>query len=151
MKIEKPCARFNRFFKTKGAYALLVKVNEDKDIAVGALGKIRFKKGFYVYVGSAMGGLNHRLKRHLSKNKKLRWHIDYLLQDAKIVGVMVWESNKKIEDKIAKKLTKRFKFIKSFGSSDSKLKSHLFFCKDKDKLIETLFKALRRSSAFIEF
>ncbi|WP_022670129.1 GIY-YIG nuclease family protein [Hippea alviniae] len=151
MKIEKPCVKFGGFFKTKGAYALLIKVDRDRDIVIGALGNVSFKKGFYVYVGSAMGGLNHRLKRHLSKNKKLRWHIDYLLQKAEVVGVMVWESNKRIEDKIAKKLIKRFKFVKGFGSSDSKLKSHLFFCKDREKLIETLFKALRRSSVFVEF
>jgi len=31
-----------------------------------------------VYVGSAMGGLDQRLIRHLAHDKNIKWHIDYL-------------------------------------------------------------------------
>ncbi len=115
------------------------------------MGNIEFKEGYYVYVGSALSGLKQRLKRHLSKDKNRRWHIDYLLEHAAIEGVFVWQSKKNIEDKIGCKLKKKFDYLDGFGSSDSKCKSHLFYSKDKNKLVSSLFKALRRQSVFIEF
>jgi len=41
----------------KGSYILLIKLDEDKDIQIGKLGNISFKKGYYAYVGSALNGL----------------------------------------------------------------------------------------------
>jgi len=78
----------------KGSYILLIKLLKDSEIKVGSLGTISFKKGFYVYVGSAMGGLEQRINRHLRKNKKTFWHIDYLLNNrgAKIIKVFYKES-----------------------------------------------------------
>ena len=56
----------------KGCYCLIIEVDEDKTIQIGKkLGKIQFKKGFYVYVGSAMNSLYARINRHLSNDKKL--------------------------------------------------------------------------------
>ena len=118
---------------------------------MGSLGNIEFKSGYYAYVGSALGGLKQRLKRHLKKDKKKRWHIDYLLELANIEGVFVWQSKKAIEDKIACKLKKKFDYIDGFGSSDSRCESHLFYSKDKNKLLSALFKALRRQAVFVEF
>ncbi len=62
----------------KGTYILLMTFSEDIDIKVGALGNIHFKSGLYCYVGSAMGGLDQRVSRHLSVDKKVKWHVDYL-------------------------------------------------------------------------
>ena len=70
-------------YKIKGSYLLIIKLQDDKKILVGKLGKIAFKKGYYVYVGSAMNGLEQRLQRHLRSQKKFHWHIDYLLNQAK--------------------------------------------------------------------
>ncbi|NOQ37998.1 DUF123 domain-containing protein, partial [archaeon] len=63
----------------KGVYVLIVKVDKDIQEKIGALGKIRFCRGTYAYVGSAQNGLEKRIARHLSKKKSLFWHIDYLL------------------------------------------------------------------------
>ncbi|MGZ7049923.1 MAG: GIY-YIG nuclease family protein, partial [Methanobacterium sp.] len=60
-------------------YCLLINLNVDSEISVGKLGKLNFKKGFYVYVGSALNSIDARIKRHLKNDKKLFWHIDYLL------------------------------------------------------------------------
>lgn len=49
------------------------------EITVGALGKQRFPAGHYVYTGSARRNLEARIRRHLARDKRLRWHIDYLL------------------------------------------------------------------------
>jgi len=111
----------------KGSYILLLELKDDKNIQVGKLGKFTFKMGFYVYVGSALSGLEQRIRRHLRSNKKIHWHIDYLLNFAQIVDVFYKESKTKEECTIAKILDKQLVTIPCFGSSDCKCKSHLFF------------------------
>ena len=62
----------------RGTYVLAVHLEAPRRVTVGALGTHDFAPGLYLYAGSAMGGLDQRLKRHLSKEKTVRWHIDYL-------------------------------------------------------------------------
>jgi Uri superfamily endonuclease len=50
-----------------------------RTVRVGALGAFVFPAGRYVYTGSALRNLEARIARHLSRDKRLRWHIDYLL------------------------------------------------------------------------
>ena len=111
----------------KGSYLLLLELENDKTIPIGKLGEIAFNKGFYVYVGSALGGLEQRIKRHLRENKKIHWHIDYLLQYAKITDVFYKENNIREECHIAKKLDKKLLSTPGFGCSDCICKSHLFY------------------------
>jgi Uri superfamily endonuclease len=125
----------------KGSYILVIELKRDKTIQVGKLGKIFFKKGFYVYVGSALNGLEQRIRRHLRSNKKRYWHIDYLLQYATITNVFYKESKDKEECKIAGILAKKLKSIQSFGSSDCKCKSHLFYRSKKG--LENIIKQLK--------
>jgi Uri superfamily endonuclease len=47
-------------------------------IEVGALGSVRFDRGWYAYVGSARRAREARVARHLRAAKPLRWHADYL-------------------------------------------------------------------------
>ena len=79
----------------KGCYCLTIHLNNTKRIKVGKLGNINFKKGYYVYVGSAMNSLESRIKRHLIDEKKLHWHIDYLLKKTKITCI-IYNENKKL-------------------------------------------------------
>jgi Uri superfamily endonuclease len=115
----------------KGTYILVIKLKEEKTIQIGKLGKILFKKGFYVYVGSAFNGLAQRIDRHLRKNKKIHWHIDYFLNFSEIKGVLFKESETKQECSIAKKLEKHIVSIPGFGCSDCRCKSHLFYGSNK--------------------
>lgn len=62
----------------KGTYLLFITLSRDVNITPGALGPHLFKAGTYCYAGSAMGGLDQRLSRHLAHDKKLKWHIDHL-------------------------------------------------------------------------
>ena len=62
----------------RGTYALFITFGHDEEISVGSLGTHHFRAGTYCYVGSAMGGIDQRVMRHLAHDKKLRWHIDYL-------------------------------------------------------------------------
>ncbi|UZE92836.1 MAG: GIY-YIG nuclease family protein [Methanosarcinales archaeon] len=106
------------------------------NIQVGRLGRIKFHAGFYAYVGSALNGLEARIARHLREEKKLYWHIDYLLVHGRVRDVFYVEGNEKKECDIARNLAARFNSIKGFGSSDCDCESHLFYSADKRKLEE---------------
>ena len=120
----------------KGCYCLIIKVDKTSTIKIGKkLGKIQFKKGFYVYVGSAMNSLESRLKRHISNEKKLRWHIDYLLKKAEIVDI-IYNENRKVECELSQYLASKTTGIKDIGCSDCECKSHLYYIKNRDEAIE---------------
>ena len=64
---------------------------------------------------------------YFRKDKKLHWHIDYLLQKTRISSIIISESHERIECTIAKALMRQFQCIVGFGSGDCKCKGHLFF------------------------
>jgi Uri superfamily endonuclease len=111
----------------KGSYILIIEIDQDKDIQIGSIGKITFKKGFYAYIGSALNGLEQRIERHVRKEKRLHWHIDFLLEHGKVVDVYYKEGLDREECVIANILHVKFKGITNFGCSDCKCKSHLFY------------------------
>jgi Uri superfamily endonuclease len=110
----------------KGCYALVIKIDQNKSIQIGKLNKIFFKKGYYVYIGSALNNLEKRITRHKKIEKKFHWHIDYLLQTGKIIDVYYKKTEFKEECIIANNF-QTLNQIKNFGSSDCKCNSHLFF------------------------
>lgn len=113
----------------RGSYVLVLKLEKDKKIKVGSLGYIQFKKGYYLYAGSGKKNLYQRIEMHKKKNKKLFWHIDYLRKESKFVSVVVFRELSECE--IGKKLKEKTDgFIKNFGCSDCRCKSHLFFSKN---------------------
>lgn len=114
----------------KGIYALILCLEKNRTITVGKLGPITFKKGYYTYIGSALNSLEGRINRHRRKEKKLRWHIDYLLNETTIVEVMVLETTEKLECAAAGALKKHLDSVKNFGCSDCSCKSHLFYSKE---------------------
>ena len=117
----------------KGSYVLLIQLTEEQTITIGSLKAIYFPRGYYAYVGSAMGGFKSRLNRHLKSNKKPHWHIDYLLEKASIVEIILCETNDRVECTVAQALDGQFYSIPGFGSSGCKCRSHLFFATDKMK------------------
>lgn len=60
-------------------YQLHISVPHEVTIVVGRLGTFTFAAGTYVYTGSARRNIDARIRRHVSAEKRLRWHIDYLL------------------------------------------------------------------------
>ncbi|RKY99660.1 MAG: hypothetical protein DRQ10_05750 [Candidatus Hydrothermota bacterium] len=113
----------------KGVYLLFVHVKAKLSLRIGALGVIDFEPGVYLYVGSAMGGFNKRIPRYLRPILRKRWHIDYLLEAAEVVAVLLIPSSVPIESEITSKLMK-LKFLKpyakGFGASDTADETHLF-------------------------
>jgi len=112
----------------KGIYVLIIKLSKNTSVEVGALGKLAFDGGLYAYVGSAQNNLQLRVERHKRKNKRLFWHIDYLLNDkaATVTDVLYAQDDKTKECQIAAKLAEKSVPIKGFGCSDCRCTSHLF-------------------------
>ncbi|GAG72913.1 unnamed protein product [marine sediment metagenome] len=95
-----------------------------------------FKKGNYIYIGSAKGCLEARLRRHLKKDKKSFWHIDYLLKNRRTQISKIWVIPKSIECEIADVFNKEpiCELVKKgFGSSDCNCLTHLFYIKNKEQ------------------
>jgi Uri superfamily endonuclease len=132
--------------EVKGVYVLVISVNSDIKIDVGALGKIDFEKGVYAYVGSAQNGLEKRIERHLRKAKRKFWHIDYLLDADKVKVLQIFhkKGEKSEECKIAEKISQKGIPIRKLGSSDCRCKSHLFQVDDYDFLREFMHEITHR-------
>ena len=126
----------------RGTYCLCISLGRDLDVRVGALGVIGFDGGRYVYVGSALNGLEARVKRHLRTSAgghgATHWHIDYLLREpeAEIVGVYALLSEAREECRIAGEVARRGAPVAGFGCSDCRCVSHLFRVDSFDLLSE---------------
>lgn len=127
----------------KGVYVLFIHLPYSVSLSIGGLGRVDFEAGFYAYVGSAMGGVEQRVGRHRSDEKKLHWHIDHLLLRSRVVDVLAGEAGKEKECEIARKVSEHLKSIPGFGSSDCKCDSHLFYHPDLQRLVETVSRVFR--------
>jgi len=116
----------------KGIYVLIIQLSSDTAVEVGALGKLTFKKGWYAYVGSAQNNLEQRVRRHLRKEKRKFWHVDYLLDSdaAKVIAVFHKQIDKTGECAVAKAIGEKGEAVDGFGSSDCNCKSHLYRIED---------------------
>jgi Uri superfamily endonuclease len=122
--------------RTHGSYCLLLFLQRKTTVIVGKLGDIDFKKGYYLYMGSAFGpgGLQARLQRHMADTKSLRWHIDYLRTEAVIRAIWMERGGQNMEHQWARYLLAQGALcfpVEHFGSSDCRCRSHLFYFKKR--------------------
>ena len=121
----------------KGSYVLIIQLKSETSSTVGKLGEFDFPRGYYMYCGSALGGLSARINRHLRPDKQLHWHIDYLLRFADIVEVWYISSDRRLECTLyteARTLSGAEDIAPGFGSSDCRCRSHLLHSKTKPSL-----------------
>ncbi len=116
----------------KGVYVLILRMKESKDIRIGKLGRLHFRRGYYSYVGSAQGsGGFKRVKRHFSvahgRNTTRKWHIDYLLPHSEVICAVFSPTDEALECVVARLLGKYSEALPGFGCSDCTCESHLFF------------------------
>jgi Uri superfamily endonuclease len=114
--------------RSTGSYALVLRLPSGRNIQVGKLGLFEFPRGHYIYFGSALGGLDARVGRHLSREKKLHWHADYLSAETpweyawQLAGGKLWEcvwaASAAARDGVVSP-------IPGFGSSDRHCPSYL--------------------------
>jgi sugar fermentation stimulation protein A len=128
----------------RGSYLLVLRIPRPLLLPVGALGPLSFQGGYYVYVGSGMGGLTARMQRHLRRRKRLHWHIDYLLAEAepKSVKALPIRTLQRLECSLARDVTRLGeRAVPDFGSSDCRCPSHLVRF-ERDPLQDERFLAL---------
>ncbi len=120
----------------KGTYCLLIGLRGNATIDIGALGRLTFPAGTYVYVGSALRGIEDRVARHRSMVKRRRWHIDYLLDRAEVVSTVAIPGGlRSVECEVARTLLESEGAqapAKGFGSSDCGCRTHLVDFGDAD-------------------
>ena len=112
----------------RGAYLILIEIDVYTETHAGSLGKVVLEPGYYVYVGSAMRCLAARMRRHLSKRKKTRWHIDYITNFSTSITAIPIKSAGRIECALAEQIMRiSHHSIPNFGSSDCRCPSHLYY------------------------
>lgn len=113
-------------------YCLHIKITKKITLKIGKLATFQFPEGVYLYCGSARKNFDSRVSRHISKSKKLHWHIDYLLSSkfAKIINVEKYPASVETECSLIHKYINTgiaIPFANGFGASDCKNRcpSHL--------------------------
>jgi sugar fermentation stimulation protein A len=113
--------------KDQGSYLLVLELKRSRNIQVGKLGRVSFRRGFYIYVGSAMTHLSKRIERHRHLAKRHHWHIDELRAVADFHSALAVRSSTRLECDIAEALSKIFEWtIPGFGCTDCSCDTHLF-------------------------
>jgi Uri superfamily endonuclease len=132
----------------KGVYCLVFH-NPACTIRVGALFEVAFRKGWHIYIGSALGsGGLKRLERHIAlseeKDKRPKWHVDYLLANGNFpLRYAVYAvTSLRLECLVASALGGES--VPGFGCSDCTCPSHLFFREtDPAEEVREVFRCLR--------
>ena len=126
-KVSIPWEKIEQEAADRGAYLFIMKLDKDMAIETGSLGKVSYRKGYYIYVGSAMKNLTKRIERHKRLRKNMHWHIDYLRQQAHFHAALPLRTSRRIECELAASLNEISQWhITSFGSTDCHCPSHLF-------------------------
>ena len=124
-----------------GVYNLVIYLKGERRIQVGRLGCFGFPAGYYVYTGSALGGLEARIARHLRRQKRKWWHVDYLLEWAEVAAVRRIPTRERKECALNRKvagLADAQVVAPGFGASDCGCETHLFFFETRPEGIEGL-------------
>jgi len=127
-----------------GVYTLVIRLARGERAEIGRFGSHWFSEGLYTYTGSALGtgglSLRGRVLRHLSSEKKMKWHIDYLLasRGVSVIAVVYAETCSRMECSIAKSiacLEDAVSPVKGFGASDCRngCESHLYHFPESDE------------------
>jgi len=111
-----------------GLYIAVFRLAGDRRIRVGRLGRFTFRRGVYLYVGSAQRGLSARLARHARRDKPRRWHIDYLSTAATMLGAILVPGGRDGECRLAAEVARLYpRCVRGFGASDCRCAGHLFY------------------------
>jgi len=113
----------------KGSYILVIDLVEETRLTVGRLGTFEFPVGLYFYCGSALNGLEARIRRHLRQDKKRHWHVDHLTAMAPVVEVWWVEDEDRWECRWAETIMAQGGEVvaRGFGSSDCRCLTHLVY------------------------
>jgi Uri superfamily endonuclease len=117
-----------------GTYALVLSCRTNARIQVGRLGTMQLQRGYYVYLGSALGpgGLRARIAHHQKLAARPHWHIDYLRAHTRLHSVWLSYGGIRHEHEWARAMLKVKDAtipLPGYGASDCRCPSHLYFFK----------------------
>jgi len=148
----------------RGTYTLIIFLSKEACLNVGKLGIQKFPRGYYAYTGSALGAgassLSRRVSRHLRKEKRKLWHVDFLLthENTTVTAVVAAQINEKAECRMNQYIKGREATIPvvGFGASDCKedCGSHLLYFGEeniKPKIAMLYAEKLGSSPVIIDF
>jgi sugar fermentation stimulation protein A len=111
----------------RGSYLVIFRLPRKRLVRVGELGDVHFRRGYYIYVGSAKRGLSARMERHRRRRKKLFWHIDFLRAVSEFLVALPVRSEDDLECDLAGAVAGMAGWsVPGFGSSDCHCPTHLF-------------------------
>ena len=125
----------DRFPAAAGSYLLWCYLPRGQAMRIGSLGVHTFKRGWYLYCGSAFGpgGVRARLRHHLGESPRPHWHIDYLKPWASIR--LIWLCRGlNLEHEWSWRLAslpRAERPVRGFGASDCRCCSHLVYLPKK--------------------
>lgn len=114
-----------------GTYLLLLKCGHEAGLSIGKLGRMRTRRGYYLYVGSAFGpgGVRARVRHHAGVAARPHWHLDYLGRETELVDAWcVFDAH--CEHEWAHSLMQdegTAPALEGFGSSDCDCVTHLLY------------------------
>jgi len=111
----------------KGFYLLFIRKDNPSKLKYGKRWEKFFPAGWYVYVGSGMKHMEKRVDRHFRKNKRKKWHIDFLLEKACLEFAFLFNCGERGECEVSNLLGERFRVVENFGATDCKCRGHLFY------------------------
>jgi Uri superfamily endonuclease len=118
----------------RGTYTIIISCNRPLKVTFGSLGTVKIPRGLYLYCGSALGkgavSLEGRIRRHWRRNKKIRWHVDYMTSNrsCSVRAAIYVESTERLECNLNNALSKDLKalpVLPHLGASDCSCESHL--------------------------
>ncbi len=139
--------------QNKGSYVLVIKMEQPHQLIAGKLPEQEILPGTYFYIGRAKQSLRGRLARHLRTEKKLFWHIDYLLPKARIEEIwcrLDFFNECQIVSEIMGACVEYCYLIPGFGASDCRCSSHLIYHASKESSLKPLRKKINLGKVRID-
>ncbi|WP_455206461.1 GIY-YIG nuclease family protein [Kaarinaea lacus] len=120
--------------KKSGSYVIVSEATAKFICKIGKLGVLEGDKGYYVYVGSALGsgGVRARVNHHLHITEKPHWHFDYLRPYVKPKRIWFCYSSHRYEHQWSAMLASlpgAITPMAKFGATDCRCDSHLYYFK----------------------
>jgi Uri superfamily endonuclease len=126
----------------RGAYFLVIYLPKESEITTKGR-RFCLRGGYYVYVGSAMNSLEKRVARHFRRDKKLHWHIDFLLKEGELLRAYMIPSEERLEESLSVEVSKYGEPVKDFGAGDVRVETNLYrFDEEPDVILIGILRGL---------
>jgi Uri superfamily endonuclease len=115
----------NIYSVKSGIYLLEIKAATDFQVNIKKFKGVTFPAGYFYYVGSAQKNFGSRIRRHLSADKTIHWHIDHIttVETNRIKKIyFIKDVGRYVEIDLADKLMSKLNckvIVEKFGSSDT--------------------------------